>query len=216
MRASSLRRSSISFPRTPLAHARGSASVMKSWSALLSHDRKGVAPGVLQQAARLLAAFFLAIACLLAQDPTASLTPGVARVGAHLACRCGTCRNTIATCPMLHCESSGPMRTRIKTMQEQGKSDDAIIKTIVQEQGVVALASPPAEGWGLFTWVMPGVALLLGFLVYSWWVRHNRQQQAEPPLTEVDRAVLDRFRDQIEPEFDESGDLHHGGPHEKK
>lgn len=213
MRASSLRRSSTSTPRTPLADARGSVDATKRKGHLLSRYRKGA---VIQSTVRLLVAFFLTIACLLAQDPTASLTPGVARVGAHLACRCGTCRNTIATCPMLHCESSGPMRTRIKTMQEQGKSDDAIIKTIVQEQGVVALASPPAEGWGLFTWVMPGVALLLGFLVYSWWVRHNRQRQTEPPLTEKDRAVLDRFRDQIEPEFDESGDLHHGGPHEKK
>jgi cytochrome c-type biogenesis protein CcmH/NrfF len=158
----------------------------------------------------------LAIAPLYAQDPTANLTPGVVRVGSHLACRCGTCRNTIATCPMLHCESSGPMRARIKQMQEQGTSDDAIIKTIVQEQGVVALAAPPAEGWGLFTWVMPGIALLLGFFVYSWWVRRNRQQQLDPPLTEVDRAVLDRFRDQIDSEFDDAGNLNRGGPPQKK
>ena len=66
------------------------------------------------------------------------------------------------------------MRARIKRMQDQGVSDQNIIKTVVKEQGVVALAAPPAEGWGLFTWVMPGVALLLGFLVYSWWVRRNR------------------------------------------
>jgi cytochrome c-type biogenesis protein CcmH/NrfF len=165
---------------------------------------------------RLFAAFLLAVTGLLAQDPTASLTPGVARVGARLSCRCGACRNTIATCPMLHCESSGPMRARIKQMQDQGKSDNAIVNTIVQEQGIVALAAPPAEGWGLFTWVMPGVALLFGFLVYSWWVRRNTRQQTAPPLTEVDRAVLDRFRDQIDPEFDDSADFSKGAPHEKK
>jgi cytochrome c-type biogenesis protein CcmH/NrfF len=165
---------------------------------------------------RIFGAFFLTVASLLAQDPTAVLTPGVARVGSHLACRCGTCRNTIATCPMLHCESSGPMRARIKQMQDRGASDDAILKTIVREQGVVALAAPPAEGWGLFTWVMPGIALLLGFLVYSWWVRRSRRQQLDPPLTEGDRAVLDRFRDQIDSEFDDAGNLNHGGPPQKK
>ena len=164
---------------------------------------------------KLFAAFFLTVACLLAQDPTKVLTPGVARVGARLSCRCGACRNTIATCPMLHCESSGPMRARIKQMQDQGKGDNAIVNTIVQEQGVVALAAPPAEGWGLFTWVMPGVALFLGFLVYSWWVRRN-SRQTDPPLTEGDRAVLNRFRDQIDPEFDDSADFNKGAPHEKK
>jgi Uncharacterized protein involved in biosynthesis of c-type cytochromes len=162
---------------------------------------------------KLVAAFFLSSACLLAQDPTSVMTPGVARVGDHLACRCGVCRNTVATCPMLHCEYSGPMRARIKRMQDEGAADQNIIKAVVKEQGVVALAAPPAEGWGLFTWVMPGVALLLGFLVYSWWVRRNRPQPQ--PVSEADRALLERFRGQIETEMGES-DTTGGGPDEKK
>jgi cytochrome c-type biogenesis protein CcmH/NrfF len=114
---------------------------------------------------------------------------------------------------MLHCEYSGPMRARIKRMQDQGVSDQNIIKTVVKEQGVVALAAPPAEGWGLFTWVMPGVALLLGFLVYSWWVRRNRPDPE--PVSDADRALLDRFRGQIENEMGES-DTAGSDPNEKK
>jgi len=114
---------------------------------------------------------------------------------------------------MLHCEYSGPMRARIKRMQDEGAADQNIIKAVVKEQGVVALAAPPAEGWGLFTWVMPGVALLLGFLVYSWWVRRNRPQPQ--PVSEADRALLERFRGQIETEMGES-DTTGGGPDEKK
>ena len=75
---------------------------------------------------------------------------------------------------MLRCGYTEPMRAKIKQLQDNGASDDAIINTIVREQGVVALAAPPAEGWGLFTWLMPGIALLGGFLVYSLWVRRNR------------------------------------------
>ena len=73
---------------------------------------------------------------------------------------------------MLHCSSADPKRHRIYEMKQQGVSDDEIVNTIVREEGIVALASPPVKGFGpVLTWVMPGIALVLGFLVYSWWVQ---------------------------------------------
>jgi cytochrome c-type biogenesis protein CcmH/NrfF len=150
---------------------------------------------------KLILAFFAAIAAVIAQDPTSYVTPDVTRVGGRLACRCGTCRNTVATCPMLHCESSDPLRRRIHAMQARGSSDDDIINTIVREEGIVALASPPAEGFGLVTWIMPPIVLLLGFVIYSWYVRRNRQEPQ--PLSPADEAVIDRFRTQIDRELDE-------------
>ncbi len=89
-------------------------------------------------------------------------------------------------------------------MQAAGKTDDQIVQTIVQEEGIVALSSPPASGgWGLFTWVMPGVALLLGFWMYTSWVRRNSQKPAEA-YPQTDNAVLTRFRDQIDRELEAS------------
>ncbi len=163
---------------------------------------------------KLLAAFLFTIFCIWAQDPTTLLTPGVMRVGEKLACRCGTCRNTVANCPMLRCHYTEPMRARIKAMQDEGKSDRDIISMIVQQEGVVALAAPQGEGWGLFTWVMPGLALFAGFWLWSWWVRRNRQQQT--PVNEVDKAVLDRFRDQIESELGGAEDSGQGGRSSRK
>jgi cytochrome c-type biogenesis protein CcmH/NrfF len=151
---------------------------------------------------KLVAAFVLSISFIVAQDPTAIMTPQVARVGSRLACRCGGCRNTVGDCPMIRCHSAEPMRHRILDMQAAGKTDDQIIQTIVQEEGIVALASPPTSGWGLFTWIMPGIALLLGFWVYTTWIRHNRKPAVAP--TQADTAVLDRFRDQINRELGES------------
>jgi len=82
-------------------------------------------------------------------------------------------------------------------------SDDAIVNTFVKEEGIVALASPPTQGLGpIITWIGPGVALLLGFLVYSWYVRRNRKQPEQ--LLPVDQAVLDRFQAQIDRELDDS------------
>jgi len=150
---------------------------------------------------KLLVAFFVAIAAVVAQDPTSYLTPDVIRVGGKLACRCNGCRNTVANCPMLHCSSADPMRRRIYEMKSRGISDDAIVNTIVREEGIVALASPPAEGFALITWIVPPLVLLMGFFIYSWYVRRNRQELQ--PLSQADEAVIDRFRAQIDSELGE-------------
>jgi cytochrome c-type biogenesis protein CcmH/NrfF len=138
-----------------------------------------------------------------AQDPLTS--PVVMRVGQRLACRCGGCRNSVATCPMIHCEFGDPMRQRILKMAQAGMSDDQIVNTIVREDGIVALASPPGSGWGLFTWVMPGIALVIGFFVYSVYVRRHRK--APEHVTAGEQAVLDRFSSQIEHELGEDSEV---------
>lgn len=151
---------------------------------------------------KLALAFFTAIAALIAQDPSSYLTPAVTRVGEKLACRCGGCRNTVGNCPMLRCDSADPMRRRIASMQSKGMGDKQIIDTIVREEGIVALASPPGQGFGpVLTWVMPGIALAIGIWIWSFYVRRNRQPAA--PLTPIDEALLERFRAQIDRDLDE-------------
>ena len=86
-------------------------------------------------------------------------------------------------------------------MKSRGISDDAIVNTIVREEGIVALASPPAEGFALITWIVPPLVLLMGFFIYSWYVRRNRQELQ--PLSQADEAVIDRFRAQIDSELGE-------------
>lgn len=162
-------------------------------------------PRLRQCSLRLLAAFFISFVVLFAQNPTAYMTPKVMHVADKLACRCGGCRSTVASCPMLRCESSVPMRKRIADMQSRGMSDEAIVSTIVREQGIAALAAPPAEGFGgILTWTMPAVALGLGFLIYSWYVRKHRTTSA--PLTPQDQAMIGRFRAQMERELGESSE----------
>jgi cytochrome c-type biogenesis protein CcmH/NrfF len=144
--------------------------------------------------------FFLAFATIFAQGLTNYLTPGVARVGAKLACRCSGCKNTVGDCPMLRCDYSDPLRHRIYEMQAKGMSDSAIVQTVVREQGVAALSGQPPLG--ILVWLMPGIALAIGFLIYSRWVRRNRKQPEA--LTPVDQAIIDRFQAQIDRELDES------------
>ncbi len=162
-------------------------------------------PRLPQCSLKLVAAFFAAIVVLIAQDPTSYMTPDVLRVGDKLACRCGGCRNTVGTCPMIRCSSADPLRRRIHEMKSQGMSDNAVIATIVREQGVVALSSPPSGSLGgLLTWITPAAVLLIGFFVYTSYVRRNRK--APESLSPVDEATLDRFRAQIDRELEESSE----------
>ena len=149
-----------------------------------------------------LACFFAFAAVLIAEDATSYLTPDVARVGSKLACRCGGCRNTVGDCPMLRCGSADPLRHRISNLKGKGMSDDAIVNQIVREQGIVALASPPGQGLGpIVTWVMPGLMLVLGFFVYSAFVRRHSKKPA--PLSQADEFLISRYRDQMERELEE-------------
>ena len=151
---------------------------------------------------RTAAALFVCLAPMAAQDSTSYLTPDVLRVGQKLACRCGGCRNTVGNCPMIHCSSSDPKRKRIYEMLKAGMSDQQIVDTFVKEEGVVALSSPPTDTWGgVVSWVMPGIALLIGFWIWLRYVKGNQQEPA--PLTEQDLAAMERFRNQIDSDLDE-------------
>ena len=143
------------------------------------------------------ALLFVAVAALVAQDPSSYLTPDVSRVGERLACRCGGCRNTVGNCPMIRCSSADPKRKRIHEMKAQGLSDDAVVNTFVREEGVVALSAPPSGSLGGFvTWVMPGLMLVIGFFVYLRFVR--RKQAVSVPISPTDQVLMDRYRSDLD------------------
>ena len=101
---------------------------------------------------------------------------------------------------MLRCSSADPLRRRIHEMKAGGASDDGIVNAIVREEGIVALASPPTDSFGgFFTWMMPAIALMVGFYIYSWYVRRNRR--TPEPLSATDAANIERFRGQMEQEL---------------
>ena len=93
--------------------------------------------------------------------------------------------------------------------------DDVVVSTIVREEGVVALAAPPTNSLGGFiTWMMPAVVLIVGFYIYSWYVRRNRK--LPEPLSAVDQANIDRFRAQIDRELSEAPERSEGSAHTGK
>jgi len=107
---------------------------------------------------------------------------------------------------MIRCDSADPMRRRIYDMQAKGMRDETIVKTIVAEQGTVALSGQQPLAW--IAWLMPPVVLMLGFGVYSAWVKRNRPTAQPAPLTAEEQATLARFHTQIDREVsDDAGDI---------
>lgn len=143
---------------------------------------------------RVLLLAFLAGSCL-AQVSSELITPEIKRVGSRLACLCGSCRNSVGDCPMLGCGYATPARERIREMLAAGMSDEAIVQAFVDERGIQALVTPPAEGFNLLTWVMPVVAIAIGLLAVWWFIRRMSRPALQPP---VDEEVLDKYRDSIE------------------
>ena len=148
---------------------------------------------------RLVLALALAAICL-PQSSTKLVTPEIRRVGDKLACKCGACNNTVATCSMLECHYSLPAREKIDEMQKAGSADQTIIDTFVKESGLSALATPPAEGFFLLGWIMPFIAISLGLVFVAIWFKRfaKRSPANEAPLPEIDRRYLDRMNKELQ------------------
>jgi cytochrome c-type biogenesis protein CcmH len=134
----------------------------------------------------------------LAQTPSQLVTEQIRRVGDKLACLCGSCKNTVATCQMLQCHYSLPAREKIAKLQAQGMSDREIIDVFVKEHGLRALAAPPAEGFNLLAWLMPFAAILFGLGAIWLFIQRFRRPAA---AVELDQALLNRYSQQIDEEF---------------
>lgn len=146
----------------------------------------------------------------LAGRPMAPTTPAendlaIQTLEKRLRCSCGcgldiyTCRTTDFTCtysPELHRE--------IMKLWNSGQTADQIIATFVQEYGEKALMAPPAKGFNLAGYLVPGALILMLGAVLAWVLLRRRAIMAPvgaplPPavgatdeeLAELERAIAD-------------------------
>lgn len=135
----------------------------------------------------------------LSQSPVELLTPGVRRVGDKLACKCGTCNNTVGNCPMLQCHYANPARQRIQKAQTEGQSDEVIVAAFVKDNGLSALSAPPTEGFSLVGWLMPFAALAAGVGLVWLYITRFRKPATAAPAPPAD----EQYRRRIEQELSE-------------
>ncbi len=111
-------------------------------------------------------------------------------IGTKVICLCG-CQASLNDCPMLHCEVKAEMHKIIRADLAQDKTEPAIIQDLVDRYGERVLAAPPARGFNLTAWILPGFGLLLGLFLAIAIVRRWRRPalQAAVPASPVDDSV---------------------------
>jgi cytochrome c-type biogenesis protein CcmH len=135
-----------------------------------------------------------------AGDPT----PRFNEIGHQLMCVCG-CRQILLECNHVGCTYSDKMRNELMAAVTRGDSDSLVQQAFVQEYGPTVLAAPTTAGFDRAAWIMPIVALFLGFGIVILVVRAWRTRPAPVLADGVPLATgtqLDRFREQARKETD--------------
>lgn len=124
----------------------------------------------------------------------------------RLKCTCGcgldvyTCRTTDFTCPV-----SPGLHRKVMAMAGAGMTAEQIVADFVRENGVAMLMAPPARGFNLTAYLLPGLAILgtgaaLVFAILRW-TRRNRPAEAAdvaPSAAPATAAELDQLRSELE------------------
>lgn len=121
-------------------------------------------------------------------------------ISAKLVCQC-SCNMILGVCNHVNCPSAVPMRQSIEKQLLDGKTDDEIVQGFVDEYGLKVLAAPPASGFNLAVWVMPGFGLLIGLFIViyiaSRWAAKRRLEVAGAAPAPVDPELQKRIEKEI-------------------
>ena len=90
-----------------------------------------------------------------------SRKPTLESIGDQVMCLCG-CMATLNHCPHRDCATVAEIRPIIEKEIAEGKDETAILQDLAIRYGVQVLAAPPAKGFSLTVWILPGVGLLAG------------------------------------------------------
>ena len=125
-------------------------------------------------------------------------------LGHQLMCICG-CGQILLECNHVGCPSSDGMRNELMAAVERGDSDSLVEQSFVQKYGPTVLAAPTTTGFDRTAWIVPFVALGLGFGIVVLVVRAWKNRPAPAiadGLRPVRGAELAQYRDQADKETD--------------
>jgi cytochrome c-type biogenesis protein CcmH len=140
------------------------------------------------------------IALLGAGDPATRFS----EIGHQMMCICG-CNQILLECNHVGCPASDGMRNELMAAVSRGDSDSLVEQSFVQKYGPTVLAAPTGKGFDRVAYIIPFVALFLGFglivLVIRAW--KNRPAPAiAGGLPALHGVELEQFRDQARKDTD--------------
>jgi cytochrome c-type biogenesis protein CcmH/NrfF len=117
-----------------------------------------------------------------------SRKPTLESIGDQVMCLCG-CVATLNHCPHRDCATVAEIRPIIEKEIAEGKDETTILQDLAIRYGVQVLAAPPASGFNLAAWILPGVGLLVGLSLVV--VIARRWRKAAPVAAGVPPKPLD-------------------------
>jgi cytochrome c-type biogenesis protein CcmH len=119
-------------------------------------------------------------------------------IGHQMMCICG-CNQILLECNHVGCPDSDGMRNELMAAVTRGDSDSLVEQSFVQKYGPTVLAAPTTKGFDRAAYIIPFVALILGFSLIGMVVRAWKNRPAPAiagGLHPVRGAELEQFRDQ--------------------
>ena len=128
-----------------------------------------------------------------------SKKPTLESIGEQVMCLCG-CVATLNHCPHRDCATVAEIRPIIEKEIAEGKDETTILQDLAIRYGVKVLAAPPARGFGLTVWILPGLGLLFGlsfvvFIVRRW--RRPTPVAAGVPAKPLDAQLLAALEEEM-------------------
>src|SRR5208337_5438645 len=126
-----------------------------------------------------------------------SRKPTLESIGDQVMCLCG-CMATLNHCPHRDCATVAEIRPVIEKEIAAGKDETTILQDLAIRYGVQVLAAPPAKGFSLTAWILPGVGLLAGLSLVVIVVRRWRKPSPVPasnPSKPLDPQLLAAVRE---------------------
>lgn len=117
-------------------------------------------------------------------------------VSEKLVCQCG-CQMILSVCNHENCPSATPMRQIIEKRILEGASADQIVEEIIKTYGLKVLSSPPASGFNLTAWLMPGVTLIFGLAGAIFFIKRWSGRR----ITRESKSVSENLNQRIEKEL---------------
>ena len=144
-----------------------------------------------------LAAVLIAIAVTLGATDANSRFDSL---GHKLMCQCG-CNQVLLECNHVGCTVSERMRGELTAMINKGDSDQTILNNFVQKYGSIVLAAPTDSGFNRVAWIMPYLALVLGFgacvLVVRTWKNRRPAVAAPAGSPQFASEEIDEYRKRV-------------------
>lgn len=125
-------------------------------------------------------------------------------IGHQMMCICG-CNQILLECNHVGCPDSDGMRNELMAAVTRGDSDSLVEQSFVQKYGPTVLAAPTAKGFDRAAYVIPFIALILGFGLIGMVARAWKNRPAPAiadGLQPLRGADLEQFRNQAGKETD--------------